>query len=83
MAFKTKLRFGRALTPEEYVVRDAALVEAVANGKYNNIVVYEHDNGIALNTTIREWTTMEDAVAWVAFMNTFTPPPASAEAVNE
>lgn len=83
MAFKSKIRFGREVTGAERAIIEDELLQAINDGRHDGNPVRENEGNVTLKNTIREWATLEDATAWVALMNTFTPPPLGAEAVTE
>lgn len=83
MAFKSKIQLGRSTTSDEVALITEELLQGLRTGKHDGNPVRENADDAALRTTFRVWATLEDATAWVAFMNTLSPPPLIAEAYEE
>jgi hypothetical protein len=83
MTIKTKVRPGRDFLRTEQDAVELRLSEAVAAGTTDGAVTREPLNDPALRTATRVWSTLEAANDWIAFINTFTPAPVSAEVVEE
>jgi hypothetical protein len=75
MIIETHTEWGREFTPEEITRMEDRRAKLLSEGvTYLNHVRY---NGIA----IREWENEQLANDWVAFVNTFDPPPLKVEIV--
>ena len=83
MTIKTRVRPGRVLTPAEINAVETKTSEAIAAGTHDGQVSRVNEFDPVLKTNTRVWTTLEAANDWVAFMNSFTPSPVSAEVIEE
>jgi hypothetical protein len=83
MAITTRVQFGRQVTNEEKTIIDASAADAKVAGTTDNNPVIENPESAANHLLVRTWTTVDAANAWITFVNTFTPPPASAEVIEE
>ena len=82
MTIKTQIVWKRILEDAEIVAINAKAAEYVSAGVADDNLVVAMDTTIGTNAT-RIWTTTEAANEWVAFLNTFTPPPVSATVIVE
>jgi hypothetical protein len=73
MAIQSNVVWNRELTPAEAESILAQLATAVTAGTTSG----EHTGGPP-DPSVRVWTTTDAANSWVAFVNTFSPPPVSA-----
>jgi hypothetical protein len=48
---------------------------------YSNLIVVDRNGETGLQTTTRKWTDLAAAQEWINFVNTFDPPPISAEVI--
>jgi flavodoxin len=79
MGFITQVKWGRLVTEEEQATVQAKIEELNSNNIYQTGVSADPTTGIGSRT----WETEEAANNWVAFVNTFTPPPRQAIVVTE
>ena len=77
MPIQTHVTWGRDWTAEEVELNTNKIAELANDG-----VVIHWPNPID-GVIIREWDTVEQANNWLAFVNSFTPPPVSASIVTE
>ena len=80
MTFMTKINWGRERTPTEKFTLRSKLNEFVAEQLTDDVQL--PIEGV-VEGGARVWTTEEAATEWVAFVNTYDPPPLSAEVVIE
>ena len=83
MTIKTKVYPGRIFLKAEQNAVELKLSEAVAAGTTDGQVTRVPLDNTTLSSAIRAWSTLEAANDWIAFINTFTPAPISAEVVEE
>jgi hypothetical protein len=83
MIIKTRVCPGRLLTPAEIDATEIKTSEAVAAGTHDGQVLRVNELDPVTRTATRVWSTLEAANDWVAFMNSFTPAPVSAEVIEE
>ena len=83
MTIKTKVYPGRIFLKAEQNAVELKLSEAVAAGTTDGQVTRVPLDNTTLRSAIRVWSTLEAANDWIAFINTFTPAPISAEVVEE
>jgi hypothetical protein len=74
MTIKTKVTWSQNHTDEQVTEIQNKLVTLMANNATNGLL----QNDTFTGSSIRTWNTVEAAEAWIEFLNTFTPPPASA-----
>ena len=74
MTVKTQTVWGRMLTEEETELNNNKKLEI-----NQPLEVFPNEDG----HIIREFATAEEANAWIAFTNTFDPPPVSSVIVTE
>jgi len=74
MTITTQVKFARSLTAEERPIRDAKIAELVSAGATDGTFINSTDDPNT-KTSSRIWTTEEAANEWIAFINTFSPPP--------
>ena len=77
MTIKTRVYWRRELSPTELAARQSKMDELVAAGVTDG-ALHEDPDRIGFGEAFRTWTTIEAANEWIAFVNTFTPPPTTA-----
>ena len=79
MAHMTAVSWGRALTAEEY---ETSRVKMLGYLKASQAGYESLGNGSILSPTLRFWFDEAAANEYIAFVNTFTPPPTYAEVIT-
>ena len=82
MTIQTRVRLGRNATTEEKAAIVVETDKDVALGVTDGTSTRENDDSPENRVLIRTWTTTEAANNWIAFMNTFVPPPTNAVVVG-
>jgi hypothetical protein len=75
MAIKTSIKWGYTLSDEQINLTR----ETFESWGYVFVTVRSNEEGYV----IREWNTEQDATAYIELVNTFDPPPVSAEVIVE
>jgi hypothetical protein len=82
MTIQTRVCRGQNTTTEEKAAIVVETDRLIALGVTDGNLTRENDDDPDTRVVIRIWTTTEAANNWIAFINTFDPPPVSAVVVE-
>ena len=82
MTIQTHVVWNRVMQPAELDLLEAKSAELTATGVTDGTKVMRNGTIDNNGDVVRIWTTADAANAWVAFVNTVTPPPVSATVIE-